>query len=68
LEAIKVDSLTKEFGEARDLFDFKLYDFREITIVAMKSSFLPHLERKLMIKNIAQQLSNIFNVNRKQHS
>ena len=55
-------SLTKEFGLARDLFDFKLYDFREITIVAMKSSFLPHLERKLMIKNIAQEFENNFGI------
>jgi hypothetical protein len=28
----------------------------------MKSSFLPHLERKLMIKNIAQEFENNFGI------
>ena len=55
-------SLTKEFCLARDLFDFQLYDFREITIVAMKASFLPHIERKLMIKNITQEFENNFGI------
>ena len=55
-------SLTKEFGLARDLFDFQLYDFREITIVAMKSSFLPHIERKLMIKDITQEFEKNFGI------
>ena len=42
-------TLTKEFALARDLFGFTLHDFREITIVAMKSAFLPHIERRAMI-------------------
>lgn len=49
-------TLTKEFGLARDLFDFTLHDFREITIIAMKSAFLHHNERKIIIKEIAEEM------------
>ena len=55
-------TLTKEFGLARDLFGFTLHDFREVTIVAMKSAFLPHLERKEMIKDIANELETKFGI------
>ena len=55
-------TLTKEFGLARDLFGFTLHDFREVTIVAMKSAFLPHLERKEMIKDIANELETEFGI------
>ena len=55
-------TLTKEFSLARDLFNFTLHDFREITIIAMKASFLPHLDRKVMIKDIAQEFETSFGV------
>ncbi len=53
-------NLTKEFLIAHDLFDFKLYDFREITIFAMKSAFLPHSERKVMIQSITNEFEQEF--------
>jgi adenosine deaminase len=55
-------TLTKEFCIARDLFSFKLHDFREITIIAMKAAFVPHLERKEMIKNIADEMESKFGI------
>ena len=55
-------TLTKEFGLARDLFGFTLHDFREVTIVAMKSAFLPHMIRKEMIKNIAAEFESEFGI------
>ena len=55
-------TLTKEFGLARDLFGFTLHDFREVTIVAMKSAFLPHMIRKEMIKNIAVEFESEFGI------
>ena len=55
-------TLTKEFALARDLFGFTLHDFREITIVAMKSAFLPHMARREMIKNIADELETEFKI------
>jgi adenosine deaminase len=55
-------TLTKEFGLARDLFGFTLHDFREVTIVAMKSAFLPHMVRKEMIKNIATEFESEFGI------
>ena len=55
-------TLTKEFGVARDIFNFSLHDFREVTIIAMKSAFLPHLERKQMIKNITTEMESEFGI------
>ncbi len=55
-------TLTKEFMVARDLFGFQLHDFREVTIAAMKSAFLPHDERKVLIRSIAQELEEEFNI------
>jgi len=55
-------TLTKEFCIARDLFNFQLHDFREVTIIAMKAAFLPHLERKEMIKNIANEMESKFGI------
>jgi adenosine deaminase len=55
-------TLTKEFRIARDLFNFQLHDFREVTIIAMKAAFLPHLERKEMIKNIANEMESKFGI------
>jgi|TARA_B110000438_G_scaffold70173_1_gene70397 adenosine deaminase len=55
-------TLTNEFMLAHQLFDFTLHDFREITIIAMKSAFLPHQERKKMIKKIAEEFEKKFNL------
>ncbi|MFQ6677290.1 MAG: adenosine deaminase [Fidelibacterota bacterium] len=49
-------TLTDEFYLSRKLFGFRLHDFREITIFAMKSAFMHHDKRKIMIKNIAEEL------------
>ena len=55
-------TLTKEFFLAHKLFGFKLHDFREMIIMAMKSAFLPYAERKKMIRNIADELEQDFNL------
>ncbi|MDP6339428.1 MAG: adenosine deaminase [Candidatus Marinimicrobia bacterium] len=55
-------TLTKEFGIARDLFGFTLHDFREVTIIAMKSAFLPHIVRKDLVKSIAEELESEFGI------
>ena len=47
---------------AHQLFNFTLHDFREITIIAMKSAFIPHQERKKMIKKIAEEFEKKFNL------
>lgn len=53
-------TLTKEFLLAHKLFGFKLYDFREMIIMAIKSAFLPYAERKQMIRGIADELEQEF--------
>ena len=53
-------TLTDEFMLAHELFGFQLHDFREITITAMKSAFLPHNERRKMIKSIAEEFEQDF--------
>jgi len=53
-------TLTKEFYLAHELFDLSLHDFRKLTITAMKSSFLPHNQRKKMIRSIAEELEDEF--------
>ena len=55
-------TLTKEFLLAHKLFGFKLHDFREMIIMAMKSAFLPYAERKKMIRNIADELEQDFSL------
>ena len=45
---------------AHELFNFNLHDFREITIIAMKSAFLHHNERKNMIQSIAEEFEKNF--------
>jgi len=55
-------TLTKEFLLAHKLFGFKLHDFREMIIMAMKSAFLPYSERKQMIRNIADELEQDFSL------
>lgn len=53
-------TLTDEFLLAHRLFGFNLYDFREVTIVAMKSAFLHHSERTELIRTIADELEGEF--------
>ena len=53
-------TLTKEFLLAHKLFGFKLHDFREMIIMAMKSAFIPYAERKQMIRKIADELEQDF--------
>lgn len=53
-------TLSEELMLAHTLFGFNLYDFREVTIIAMKSAFLHHKERKEMIKAIAEELEGDF--------
>jgi len=53
-------TLTDEFMLARKLFGFSLHDFREMTINAMKSAFMHHDERKMMIQGIAEELERDF--------
>ncbi len=53
-------TLSGEFQLARELFGFNLYDFREFTITAMKSSFLRYNQRKDMIRMIAEELEGEF--------
>ncbi len=55
-------TLTKEFALAHSLFGLGLHDFREVTIIAMKSAFLPHDARRLMIKSIATELESEFGI------
>ena len=53
-------TLTKEFLLAHKLFGFKLHDFREMIIMAMKSAFIPYAERKQLIREIADELETAF--------
>ena len=53
-------TLSKEFILAHNLFHFNLKDFREITIIAMKSAFMNHNERIKMIKIIANEFEQDF--------
>ena len=53
-------TLTKEFLLAHKLFGFKLHDFREMIIMAMKSAFIPYAERKQLIRKIAGELEQEF--------
>ena len=53
-------SLTKEFLLANRLYQFSLNDFREITIIAMKSAFLRYQDRIKMIKAIADEFEDKF--------
>jgi Adenosine deaminase len=53
-------TLTKEFFLAHRLYQFSLNDFREITIIAMKSAFLRHQDRVKMIKTIAGEFEDNF--------
>ena len=55
-------TLTKEFLLAHKLFGFKLHDFREMIIIAMKSAFIPYAERKQLIRKIADELEQDFGI------
>ena len=55
-------TLTKEFMLARNLFGLGLHDFREVTIIAMKSAFLNHQERTVLIREIADELEQEFGI------
>ena len=52
--------MTDEFMLAHNLFGFNLYDFREVTITAIKSAFIHYKERKNMIRSIADELEGNF--------
>ena len=61
LDSIISDTtLTEEFFLAHRLYQFSLKDFREITIIAMKSAFLRHQDRVKMIKAIAGEFEDSF--------
>ena len=53
-------TLTDEFMLAHNLFQFRLEDFREMTIIAMKSAFMKHRDRIVMIKSIANEFEESF--------
>ena len=53
-------TLTDEFMLAHNLFDLGLHDFRELAIIAMKSAFMHYDKRKIMIKDIAEELESEF--------
>ena len=55
-------NLSKEYFLASQLFNLGLKDIREIIIMSMKSSFVPHQKRKQMIKNISNELENDFGI------
>ena len=53
-------NLTNEYLLAHELFGFKLHDFREMIIIAIKSAFIPYNERKKIIGEIANELEQEF--------
>ena len=53
-------TLAKEFMLAHNLFQFGLNDFREITIIAMKSAFMNHSKRIKMVQSIANEFEKDF--------
>ncbi|NOZ74692.1 MAG: adenosine deaminase [FCB group bacterium] len=53
-------TLTREFMLAHNLFGFGLREFRTVTINAAKSAFLPHLDRKKLTRQIAEELEQDF--------
>ena len=48
-------TLTKEFLLAHQLFGFNLNNFKEITINAIKSSFINHKKRIALIKSVLRE-------------
>ena len=53
-------NLSKEYLTASKLFNLNLKDIREIIIMSMKSAFIPHNERKKIIRKIANELEQDF--------
>ncbi len=53
-------TLTNEYKIAHDVFGFSLHDLRKCIIAAAKSAFLPHHERKIITKMIAEELEQEF--------
>ena len=53
-------TMTQEMMLAHELFGFTLHDFREITIMAMKSAFVHYKERKALIRSIAEEFEQEF--------
>ncbi len=55
-------NLSKEYLIACKLFNLSLKDIREIIIMSMKSAFIPHQERKELIKILSNELENDFGI------
>ena len=53
-------TMTQEMILAHELFGFTLHDFREKTIMAMKSAFVHYKERKVLIRSIAEEYEQEF--------
>ncbi len=49
-------NLTKEYTLAHQYYDFNIEDFKEIIINGFKSAFLPYRQRKVMIKEVLDEL------------
>jgi len=48
--------LTKEYTLAHQYYDFNIDDFKEIVINGFKSAFLPYRKRKVMIREVLEEL------------
>ncbi len=53
-------TLTDEYLTAIKFYQLNPHDIRTVIINGFKSAFLPHLERRLLIKKIVDELENIF--------
>lgn len=51
-------TLTDEYMLAIKIFNLKMKDIKEIIINSFKSAFIPHRERTLLIKEVAEKLDN----------
>lgn len=49
-------TLTKEYALAHKYYEFTIDDFKEIIINGFKSAFLPYRQRKIMIKEVLEEL------------
>jgi adenosine deaminase len=45
-------SMTREFVQLAEVFDYSLEDFRWFTVNAMKSAFIPFDERLALIEDV----------------
>ncbi len=55
-------TMTQEFMVAHELFEFGLNEFRNVTMNAAKSAFLPHQSRKVLTRKIAEELEQEFGI------